>query len=40
MQIQWKLINQTWENGKKPNFGPDFGPLGPDSDRQILLFFF
>ena len=18
-------MNQTWENGKKPNFGPDFG---------------
>ena len=19
-------MNQTWENGKKPGFGPDFGP--------------
>ena len=21
-----KLINQSWENGKKTNFGPNFGP--------------
>ena len=25
MQFQGKLMNQTWENGKKPSFGPDFG---------------
>ena len=24
MQSEGKLINQTWENGKKPNAGPDF----------------
>ena len=24
MQFQGKLMNQTWENGKKTNFGPDF----------------
>ena len=22
-------MNQTWENGEKPNFGPDLGPFGP-----------
>ena len=27
MQYQGKLINQTWENSKKPSFGPDFGPF-------------
>ena len=26
MQFKGKLMNQTWENGKKPNFGPEFGP--------------
>ena len=25
MQFQEKLMNQTWENGKKPSFGPNFG---------------
>ena len=25
-----KLINQSWENGKKTNFGPNFGPFGPN----------
>ena len=28
MLFQGKLINKTWENGKKPSFGSDFGPLG------------
>ena len=26
MQFQGKLINQIWENGRKPSFGPNFGP--------------
>ena len=30
MQYQRKLINQTWENDRKPSFGPDFGPFGPN----------
>ena len=25
-----KLMNQTWTNDKKPNFGPDFGSCAPD----------
>ena len=29
MQFKGKLMNQTWENGKKANFGPDFGLFGP-----------
>ena len=28
---------QTWENGKKPSFGPDFGPFGQNSGRQIFF---
>ena len=27
MQFQGKLINQTWENNKKPSFGPDLSYL-------------
>ena len=38
MQFQGKLINQTLENGKKPSFGPDFGPFDPNSGRQIFFF--
>ena len=30
IQFQGKLINQTLENGKKPSFGPDFGPFAPN----------
>ena len=26
MHFTRKLMNQTWGNGKKPNFRPDFGP--------------
>ena len=28
--LKGKLINQTWENDKKLNFRPDFGPFGPN----------
>ena len=27
MQFKRKLIHQTWENGKKRNFGPNFGQI-------------
>ena len=30
VQYQGKLMNQTCKNDKKPNFGPDFGPFGPN----------
>ena len=30
-------MNRTWENGKKPNFGPDFGLPGPNLDPQNFL---
>ena len=32
-------MNQTSENGKKPSFGPDFGPFGPNSDCHFFFFF-
>ena len=28
---------QTWENGKKPSFGPDFGPFGQNPGHQIFF---
>ena len=28
---------QTQENVKKPHFGPDLGPLSPNSDRQFFF---
>ena len=37
IQFQVKLMNQTWENGKKPSFEPDFGPYGPNSGHQIFF---
>ena len=30
VQFQGKLMNQTWENDKTPNFKPDFAPFGPN----------
>ena len=37
MQFQGKIMNQTWENSKKPSFGPEFGPnLG----HRFFFFFF
>ena len=37
MQFKRKIMNQTWENGKKPSFRPDFYPVGPNSGSQLLL---
>ena len=34
MQFQGKLINQPWENGRKPSFRPDFGPFWPKFGPQ------
>ena len=28
---------QTQENDKKPHFGPDLGPLGPNSGHQCFF---
>ena len=36
MQFQGKLMNQTWENGKKPGFGPDFDAFGQNLGRHFL----
>ena len=30
-------MHQTWENGEKPNFGPDLGPLDLNSGRQFFF---
>ena len=37
MQFQRKLIHQTWENDKKPSFGPNFGPFGTNSGLQNIF---
>ena len=37
MQFQGKLMNHTWENGKKTSFETDFGPFGPHLGPQILF---
>ena len=34
IQFKGKLRNQTWENGKKTHFGPDFGPFWPKFGSQ------
>ena len=39
MQFQEKLKNQILENSKKPTFGPNFGPSGPNLGHQIFFFF-
>ena len=36
IQFNRKLINQTFENSKKPNFGYDFGPYGANLSPQIF----
>ena len=36
MQFQGKLMNQTWENDKKPSFWPDFGPFGQNLASPLL----
>ena len=38
MQFQGKLINETWENGKTPCFGPDFDTVSPNSAFQFFFF--
>ena len=37
MQFQGKLKNQTWENSKKPSFGPEFGPFCPNLGHQFFF---
>ena len=34
-----ELMIYTQENGEKPNFWPNLGPLGPNSGRQFFFFF-
>ena len=35
--FQVKFMIQTKENDKKPTFGLDLGPLGPNSGSQFVL---
>ena len=37
LQFQGKLMNQTWENGKKPSFSPNFGPFGQNMGPKFFL---
>ena len=37
MQIQGKRMIQTQQNGKKPHFGSDLRPLGPNLGKQIFF---
>ena len=39
VQFQGKRMIQTQEKGEKPHFGPNLGPLDPNSGRQIFFFF-
>ena len=38
MQLEGKLMNQTSKNDKKPSFGSNFDPFGPNSGRQNFFF--
>ena len=37
MQFQGKLINQASENGKRPNFGPDFGSFSQNLGHNFFF---
>ena len=36
VQYQGKIMMQTWENGKKPNFRPNFVQFGPLTSLWVL----
>ena len=36
MQFEGKLMTETQENREKSHFGPNIGPLGPNSGHQSL----
>ena len=40
MQLQAKLMNQTSKNGKKPTFGLNFDPFGPNLGPPVFLYGF
>ena len=37
MQFKVKVINKASENGKRPNFGPDFGLFAPKLPSKNFL---
>ena len=40
MQFKEKLMSHTWENGEKPNFGPNFCPFGLNLSPEIFFMSF
>ena len=37
MKFQEKLMNQTWENDKKPHSGLDYGPFAENLGAEIFF---
>ena len=37
MQLSEKLMNQTWTNDKKPNFGANFGQPGTNLGPEFFF---
>ena len=37
MQFKGKLMNETWEKDKKPNFALDFDPFGPSLSLKTFF---
>ena len=37
MQFKEKLVSQTWQNSKKPNFWSGFGRIDPSLGHQIFF---
>ena len=35
VRLKETLMNQTWENGEKPNFGPEFGQFDSNLGFKI-----
>ena len=40
MQFPGKLVNETWENDEKPDFGPKFGTSDPNLGPKFFLGFY
>ena len=36
MQFEGKIMNQTWENSKKPSFESNLGPFGKNLGQQFF----
>ena len=40
IQLKVKIMDQTWENGEKSNFGTDFGLFSQNLGRQFFFLSF